>query len=108
MKSRWLRTLSLFGLVFISLCSIIHAEEIVYNVEFAQTDLAVSQREGFDYATLPDCIYTREPGKPELPIKVLHFAIPVDMEVSSVEITDDIRENIRENIISILLKNLYA
>jgi len=72
----------------------INAEEIIYEVKFSLDDVSFGTQNGYDTVTLPDCIFTMEPGKPQLPLKVLHFAIDQDKNISDIELIADTTEEI--------------
>ena len=65
-----------------------------YTIEFSKDDLSFDRLNGYDTVNLPDCIFTREVGKPRVPFKVLHFAIDQDKEISKIELISDTKEEI--------------
>ena len=94
-----LKTLSWVGLVgllmFFCMPSNIHAEgELLYELSFSADDISFSKLEGYDAVELPDCIFTRDAGKPRLPSKIIHFALDDDKKPYKVEIASDIHEEI--------------
>ena len=56
------------------------------QVNFNPADVNVEQTDGWDIATIPACYMETDVGKPYLPVKHLHIAIPEDKTVASVEI----------------------
>jgi len=64
-------------------------DAIVYELTYSQNDLKFEKQEGFDTVKLPDCILSRDVGSPEIPIKVLQFAIDDKANKYSVQILSD-------------------
>lgn len=60
--------------------------QYVGELNYNPADVNVEQTDGWDVATIPGCSMETEPGKPFLPIKHQHIAIPEDKTVVSVEI----------------------
>ena len=63
--------------------------EIVYELTLSPQDLSIGTLRGFHTVRLPDCIPTRDVAAPEMPVKVLQFAIPDKNADYMVEILDD-------------------
>jgi len=63
--------------------------EIIYELEFSPEDLAVHERQGFHVVELPDCIPSRDVGRPQLPLKVLQFAVDINKDIHGIEIIED-------------------
>ena len=51
------------------------------QVNFNPADVNVEQTDGWDVATILDCYMETDVGKPYLPVKHLHIAIPEDKTV---------------------------
>ncbi len=56
------------------------------QVEFNPADVNVEQTDGWDVVILPGCDMETDVGKPYLPVKQLHIAIPEDKTVANIEI----------------------
>ena len=87
--------LPLFAFTGLNAISATAKEELIHEVKFSADDLFFGILNGYDTVILPNCIATIEPGKPQLPLKVLHFAIDQDKEVSGIEIIADTNEEIQ-------------
>jgi len=51
------------------------------QVDMNPADVNVEQTDGWDIATIPGCYMETDDGKPYLPVKHLHIAIPEDKTV---------------------------
>ena len=71
------------------------AEDLICEINFLVDEMSFGRENGYDTVTLPDCIFTIDPGKPRLPLKVLHFAIDRDKDISDIEIITDTTEEIQ-------------
>ena len=80
--------------VFVCTVSANQGNELIYEIEFSQEDLSFDKINNYDTVDLPGCILLREVSKPQLPFKVVHFAIDSDKEVSHIEIIEDISEDV--------------
>jgi hypothetical protein len=56
------------------------------QVNFNPADVNVEQTDGWDIVTISACYMETDVGKPYLPVKHLHIAIPEDKTVASIEI----------------------
>lgn len=70
-------------------------KETTYQLNFSTDDLAFSRLSDYDAVKLAGCFSTRDVGKPELPFKVLQFALDYDKELESAEVVSDFKEPIR-------------
>lgn len=97
MKIKQVIGVSLAVLLFIGIYtnSVEAEEEIIHEIEFSVDDISFGTQNDYDSVTLPDCIFTIEPGKPRLPLKVLHFAIDRDKDISQIEIIADTTEEVQ-------------
>ena len=64
----------------------IAAGEITTSVSFSTTDLMFETLEEYDVVKLARCDITREVGEPQLPVKLVHVALPAGAEMDRVEI----------------------
>jgi len=62
------------------------AFELRYTATFAQDELTFGQALGYDTVSLPDGACLTEPGKPRLPTRTLHIALPPGMAVTNVRL----------------------
>ncbi|NCA86888.1 MAG: hypothetical protein EOM83_15195, partial [Clostridia bacterium] len=60
--------------------------QYIGQVNFTLTDVNTTQTDGWDVSTLVGCDMETDAGKPYLPIKHLHIAIPEDRAVASIQI----------------------
>jgi len=67
---------------------------LFYEIEFSKEDLSFGESDGYDTVNLPGCVLSRDVGKPQLPLKVLHFVIDQNKEVDRVILITDIKEEI--------------
>ena len=58
------------------------------QLDFSTADVSVEQTDGWEVVTLPGCYMETDVGKPYLPVKHLHIAIPEDKKVTGIEIMD--------------------
>jgi hypothetical protein len=65
----------------------VEADTIAESVNFSITDLVFSSSQGFNVVYLKGCDITDEPGKPQLPVRLLHVALPPGSEVREVIVT---------------------
>lgn len=56
------------------------------QISFNQGDVSITQSDGWCRVTVPGCQGNNQPGMPALPVKPLSIVIPVDQEVSGIEI----------------------
>jgi hypothetical protein len=56
------------------------------QVDFNPAEVNTEQTDGWDIATITDCYMETDVGKPYLPVKHLHIAIPEDKTVVGIEI----------------------
>lgn len=56
------------------------------QVNFTMSDVSTTQSDGWDVSTIVGCDMENDVGKPYLPIKHLHIAIPEDKAVASIQI----------------------
>lgn len=56
------------------------------QVNFTTADVNTTQTDGWDLCTITGCDMETDIGKPCLPIKQLHIAIPEDKDVASIQI----------------------
>ena len=56
------------------------------QVDYYLADVNLEQSDGWDVATIDDCYMETEVGKPYLPVKHLHIAIPEYKKVTGIEI----------------------
>jgi hypothetical protein len=62
--------------------------QVTHQVEFSESDLLFEQREGFDLVSLKGCIGSQKSGSPDLPIRMIHLALPPGCEVTGVSVVD--------------------
>jgi hypothetical protein len=62
-------------------------DELFQSVDFSVADLVFSSSEGYDILYLKDCDLTDQVGEPQLPVKLLHVALPSGSKVEGVEVT---------------------
>lgn len=76
--------------VFILFFGLIRAEadEFSGSVDFSLTDLFFSTSRGFDIIYLKGCDITDQVGEPQLPVKLLHVALPPGSKVDQVVVTN--------------------
>jgi len=63
--------------------------EISATYDFQPEKLIFNQLNGFDTVRLPDCGLITDEGQPQLPVKVLHFALGQNLDYSHIEILAD-------------------
>jgi hypothetical protein len=63
------------------------ADEISQSVDFSIADLVFSSSGGFDIIYLKGCDITDQVGEPQLPVKLLHVALPPGSKVEQVVVT---------------------
>jgi len=68
-----------------------NSEYIRYYCHTDIKEVIFDKASGFDTVRLSDSVFTREQGKPEIPIKVLNFAVEKDASIDFVEIIRDNR-----------------
>lgn len=78
--------LALVLIVFFGFAQI-KAEEISQSVDFTTTDLVFSSSQGFDILYLKNCDITNQAGEPQLPVKLIHVALPPGSKVEQVVVT---------------------
>ena len=54
------------------------------SVSTNQSELIFSQKDGYDFITFEKNYFTEEVGFPQLPIKILEYVIPIDMNVKDI------------------------
>ena len=54
------------------------------SVNTNETELSFSQKDGYDVIRLEKNNFTEEIGSPQLPVKILEYVIPVDMNVKDI------------------------
>jgi hypothetical protein len=62
-------------------------DELFQSIDFSIADLVFSSSEGYDILYLKDCDLTDQVGEPQLPVKLLHVALPPGSKVEGVEVT---------------------
>ena len=62
--------------------------ELIYELDFDKADLYFQMSEGYDVVGMKGCIFTRDVGKPQLPLKIVQYQIPEEMSVSRIDILD--------------------
>jgi hypothetical protein len=62
------------------------ASQSTFTLNFSESDLSFEKLEGFDKVKLLGCRLQGSPGDPMLPAKYVQIAIPLDMEVVSVQV----------------------
>lgn len=68
---------------------------ILYKIEFSRDDLSFSHQNNYDVAMLKSSTsFTRDVGKPQIPYKVLQFAIPKGQKIAGIKILSDITEEL--------------
>ncbi len=83
MDKRYLKMVLILGSFSLLLLSKeVWAGKFTKTIRFSQTDLQLEKLHGFDKVTLLRCDVTRDIGRPQLPVKVVHFAIPPGEEFS--------------------------
>jgi hypothetical protein len=65
----------------------LQAEEISQSVDFTTADLVFSSSQGFDILYLKNCDITNQAGEPQLPVKLIHVALPPGSQVEQVVVT---------------------
>ena len=78
--------LVIIPLMVILLCTTTIAETIDLTVDFSQADLSFSARDGYDQVFMQGLDILRQPGRPQLPVKIVRVAIPPGARVDRVEI----------------------
>jgi len=78
--------LILAGILLLGLAQA-EADEIYQSVDFSTTDLVFSTSQGFDLIYLKGCDITDQVGEPQLPVKLLHVALPPGSKVEQVVVT---------------------
>jgi hypothetical protein len=63
------------------------ADELLQSVDFSMTDLVFSSSAGFDIIYLKGCDITDHVGEPQLPVKLLHVALPPGSKVEQVVVS---------------------
>jgi hypothetical protein len=63
------------------------ADEISQSVDFSTADLVFSTSRGFDIIYLKGCDITDQVGEPQLPMKLLHVALPPSSKIEQVVVT---------------------
>jgi|GEM_PF-268579 len=76
----------IFVLAFVFLCLNLEADEIVQRICFSKEELSFKKVENYDVVMLEGCGITDAVGEPQLPICLLHIAIPEGSTVKSVEV----------------------
>lgn len=66
-----------------------YVKELRCELNYSNNDLSIRSKDGFDIVSLPDTIDTIKVGKPQLPVKVIQFAIDPDKTLSGVDIVED-------------------
>ena len=79
-----LKFLAAFGIMMLTLHGLY--AQYVGQVNIDPADVNVEQSDGWDIATIPACYMETDVGKPYLPVKHLHIAIPEDKTVTGIEI----------------------
>jgi hypothetical protein len=59
-----------------------------FTLTFSENDLSFDTQKGYDLVTLSESGITTEIGKPQLPVKTIKVALPTDMKISTVQITE--------------------
>ncbi len=83
MKNKW--KLIVTATVFVLLWQALSAQ-YTGQVNFSLADVNLEQSDGWDVATIEGCYMETDIGKPYLPVKHLHIAIPEDKDVSGIQI----------------------
>lgn len=78
------RFLAVFGIMVLMLQGLY--AQYQGQVDFDPADVNLEQTDGWDVATITGCYMETGAGKPYLPVKHLHIAIPEDMAVVGIEI----------------------
>ena len=60
--------------------------EITTSVSFSLSDLQFSEIGEYDALYMVDCDVTRDVSEPQLPVKLVHVALPIGAEVEGVEV----------------------
>ncbi len=78
------------------LCLIISTTEAQYSgqVDYSASQLLFNQSDGYDIVKLQGCYDETDAGKPLLPVRNLHIALPSDKQVSSIEIVQIVQEEV--------------
>jgi len=78
-----------FALVLIFLLGLAQAkgDELIQSVDFSIADLVFSTSQGFDIIYLKGCDITDQVGEPQLPVKLLHVALPPGSKIEQVVVT---------------------
>jgi len=84
-KSRYLSGKKILITTIVLLCTstLVFAN---YNgsVNTNQSELIFSQKDGYDFITFEKNYFTEEVGAPQLPVKILEYVIPIDMNVKDI------------------------
>ncbi|MFQ6093047.1 MAG: C25 family cysteine peptidase, partial [bacterium] len=75
-------------------CGQSQAEEIIASVSSSRSDLTFERLNGYDVVRMADCDMTREVGEPQLPVKLVHMAVPPGMKVDGFRILAVDREEV--------------
>ncbi|MDZ7262696.1 MAG: C25 family cysteine peptidase, partial [candidate division KSB1 bacterium] len=59
---------------------------ITQTITFDVTELQISQLNNYDKLLVSGCEITSQVGQPQLPVRVVHLAIPIQSEVTDIEI----------------------
>jgi len=76
------------ALIFLFWFSQAKADELLQSVDFSIADLVFSASQGFDIIYLKSCDITDQVGEPQLPVKLLHIALPPGSKVEQVVVTE--------------------
>ena len=94
MKSKL--TLLVLFFIFLSFSYAIGAEGVInQSVTFSKSDLKFEKVDGFHIVTLKDCDITRGVGEPQLPVRLVHVALPPGTEVEDIRIISAETEQIQ-------------
>ena len=64
------------------------------NITTNETELSFSHKDGYDVIRLEKGWFTEDIGEPQLPIKILKYVIPIDMNVSDISINSSQQEEL--------------
>lgn len=85
----------IYLIVFICLNTALLYSQITQIIRFNQSDLEVyPDGEGYSHLYLKDTYSIDDPGKPELPVLIQSFVLPVDAEVTGIQVNALARQRV--------------
>jgi beta propeller repeat protein len=84
---------------YASAAALSSGESFIYELSFSSQDIFFSRIEGYDIVRLPDCVFTSEIGRPQIPYKVVNIAIAEGKELDKIELVNDVKEAIEGEVL---------